>query len=176
MQSLVQWFMQLDFRKAIWLAPLAWCLHELEEWNIDTFGKQHFLDEATATIDHRALWIGLGIAALNGVIWTAITAWPKNPRFGAFLTLPFFVYFSFANALQHIYWTIYFQTYAPGVITAVLVVMPVVVGLTIKALREKLIPPWYVALLYATVIPTLVATVLAGNQHTVLPWPIKIHH
>ena len=175
MRSLVRSFMERDFRKAIWLAPLAWGIHETEEWNIDSFARTHFIDpRSLASIDHHDLWIQLGIVALNGVVWTAITAWPKNPRFAAMLTLPFFVYFSFANALQHIYWAAYFRTYAPGVITAVFLVAPVVVGLTIKALRAGLLPRWYAAAMYATVIPTLVSTVLAGSRYEVLPWPIKV--
>src|SRR5262252_3093230 len=100
MRSLARWFMQLDFRKAIWLAPLVWIIHEMEEWNIDAFDRMHYVDPGSAaTISHRQLWFYLGLAAVNGVIWTAVTAWPKNPRFAAFLTLPFFVYFSFGNVL-----------------------------------------------------------------------------
>lgn len=82
-----------------------------------------------ASIDHRSLWSTLAIVALNGAVWTALTSWPRNARFAAFLTLPFFVYFSFANVLQHVYWSALFRTYAPGVTTAVLLVAPVVLGL-----------------------------------------------
>ena len=88
--------------------------------------------------------------------------WPKNPKFAAFLTLPFFVFLSFGNVLQHIYWSFYFRTYAPGVITAVLLVGPVVIGLTVKAIRGKLIPWWYAAILYLLVVPTMVSTVRSG--------------
>jgi uncharacterized protein with HXXEE motif len=174
---LFKWFMQLDFRTAVWLAPLVWSLHEAEEGisRIDIFTRKHFIDSGSlATISPRGLWMALGVVAFNGVIWTAVTALPHNPRFAAFLTLPFFVYFSFANVLQHIYWSAYFRTYARGVITAVLLVAPVVIGLTAKAIEARLIPWWYATALYATVVPTLVSTVLASNLKAVLPWPIKV--
>jgi hypothetical protein len=175
MQFVARWFWELNSRRAIWLAPVAWALHELEElvFDIAAFGATYFLTLPPRAITGQPLWIGLAIVALNGFIWTALTAWPKNPRFAAYLTLPFFVYFSFANVLQHVYYSIYFRTYQPGVVTAVVLVAPVVVGLTMKAVGGKLIPWWYAAVLYATVVPTLIATYRAGNETLVLPWPLK---
>jgi len=157
--------MRLDFRKAIWIAPLIWTVHEAEEWDINSFEAQHFADPGYfSLIDHYVLWIGLGLVASYGIIWTCLTAWPKNPKFAAFLTLPFFVYLSFGNVLQHIYWAFYFRGYTPGVATAVLLVGPMVIGMTIKAIRGKLIPWWYAAILYLLTIPTMVSTVRAANH------------
>ncbi|HEY4214047.1 MAG TPA: hypothetical protein VGM84_21410 [Steroidobacteraceae bacterium] len=86
-QSLFAWFLNLDFRKAIWLAPLAWAIHEMEEWNIDAFVRSHFIDAGSlAADDSHGLWISLAIVAGNGIVWTALTSWPRNPRFAAFLT------------------------------------------------------------------------------------------
>lgn len=158
--------MGLDFRKAIWIAPLVWAIHEAEEWDISGFESRHFVDPGYfSLIDHPVLWIGLGLVASYGIIWTCLTAWPKNPKFAAFLTLPFFVYLSFGNVLQHIYWTCYFRRYTPGVATAVLLVGPVIIGLTIKAIRGKLIPAWYAAILYLLTIPTIASTVRATNHN-----------
>ena len=165
MKRLVDWFLRLDFRKAIWLAPLAWTLHEAEEWNINHFESRHFADPGYfSLIDRPILWIGLAWVSLMGIIWTSLTAWPKNPKFAAFLTLPFFIYLSFGNVLQHIYWTLHFRTYAPGIVTAALLVGPVVVGLTVKAIRGRLIPWWYAAIFYVLLIPTVISTVRAANQ------------
>lgn len=152
--------MGLDFRNAIWLAPLAFGIHEMEEWNIDSFEKTHFADPGYASlVDHPVLWIGLALITLAGILWTALTSWPKNARFAAFLTLPFFIFVAFGNALQHLVWTVSFRTYAPGVVTAVLLVAPVVIGLTILALRQRLIPWWYAVVLYVALTPTLISTV-----------------
>ena len=165
MKRFVEWFMRLDFRKAVWLAPLVWALHEAEEWNIAKFESEHFADPGHfSLIDHPVLWISLAMIASYGLIWTALTAWPKNPKFAAFLTLPFFVYLSFGNFLQHIYYTIFFRGYTPGVATAGLLVAPVVIGLTVKAIRGKLIPWWYAAILYLLTVPTMVSTVRAANH------------
>jgi hypothetical protein len=162
-------FMNLDFRKAIWLAPLAWTLHEAEEWNINEFESQHFVDPGYfSLIDHPVLWLGLAQVALHGVLWTALTAWPKNPRFAAFLTLPYFIYIPFGNVGAHLYWVFLFGSYTPGILTAVLLVAPVVLGLTIKAVRERLIPWWYAAILYLLPIPALISTIQSADH--ISPW------
>jgi Protein of unknown function with HXXEE motif len=83
----------------------------------------------------------------------------------AFLTLPFFVYLSFGNVLQHVYYAFFFRGYTPGVATAVLLVAPIVIGLTIKAIRDSLIPRCYAAMLYLLVVPTVVSTVRAANHN-----------
>ncbi len=45
-----------------------------------------------------------------------------------------------------------------------LLVAPVVLGLTAKALRGRLIPWWYAAVLYLAAIPSVVTTIQAGNH------------
>lgn len=162
---IVKWFMQLDFRQAIWLAPLVWAIHEAEEWDIHAFESEHFIDPGYfRLIDRPVLWIGLALVAFYGLLWTLLTAWPKNPRFAAFLTLPFFIILSFGNVLQHMFYTFHFRTYAPGVVSAVLLVAPVVIGLTAKAIRGRLIPWWYAALLYVAIVPNMVSTVRTPDQ------------
>jgi len=164
-EQLYSWFVGLDFRKAIWLAPLAWTLHETEEWDINRFESQHFVDPGYfSLVDHPVLWIGLAQVALQGVLWTALTAWPRNSRFAAFLTLPWFIYFSFGNALQHFWWELRFGGYTPGIVTASLLVFPVVIGLTIKAIREKLIPWWYAGIFYLCGGSMLISAIRSGDH------------
>jgi len=161
----LDWFMGLDFRKAVWIAPLVWTLHEAEEWNIIDWGRSRFADPGYfSEIDHHIAWVGLGLVASAGVLWTCLTAWPKNPKFAAFLTLPFFVFFSFGNAVQHIYYAYFFAGYNPGVLTATLLVGPVVIGLTVKAFRGRLIPWWFVTALYVLTLPSMVMTLRALDQ------------
>src|SRR5690349_9025790 len=115
MTKLLDWFLQLPFRRAIWLAPAAWVLHEAEEWNINVFERAHYRDPGYFDkVDHAVLWLGLAQVALLGVLWTLLTAWPRNPRWAARLTLPFFIYIPFANVLQHIYAELRFGGYTPG--------------------------------------------------------------
>src|SRR5262249_50304120 len=109
-------------------------------------------------------WVGLGLVAFAGVLWTGLTAWSKNPKFAAFVTLPFFVFFAFGNALQHIYYALFFRGYDPGLVTATILVGPVVVGLTVKAVRDRLIPWWFATVVYILTIPSMVVTIRALNH------------
>lgn len=173
-RRIAAWFMRLDFRKAIWLAPLVWCLHEAEEWNIDTFERANFVDPGYfSLIDRPMLWLGLAQVALQGVLWTALTAWPRNPRFAAFLTLPVFIVVAFGNVMLHAFWVWHFGGYSPGAITAVLLVGPVVVGLTIKAVRERLVPWWYLAVFYVATVPGFLPWIQHPNQ--IAPWMQTLH-
>lgn len=159
------WFVEVNFRKAIWLAPLAWTLHEAEEWDINRFESRHFIDPGYfSLVDHPVLWIGLAQVALQGMLWTALTAWPRNSRCAAFLSLPWFIYFSFGNALQHFWWEFRFGGYTPGIVTATLLVAPVVIGLTIKAIREKLIPWWYAGIFYLCAAGMLISAIRSGDH------------
>ena len=49
----------------------------------------------------------------------------------------------FQNALQHVYWQFAFGTYAPGVVTSVVLLLPVTLYVIGRALRESLVPGWY---------------------------------
>ena len=99
---------QIPFRKAVWLLPLAWTLHEAEEWNILDWYHAYWVKvpEATPT----EMRVGLAFMSLVGVGWTAFTLLPRKPKLTAFLLLPFFTLMAAGNAVQHIYWTVAFQS------------------------------------------------------------------
>jgi hypothetical protein len=67
--------------------------------------------------------------------------------------------------MQHAYYGIFFRGYTPGLATAVLLLGPLIIGLTVKAIRGKLVPWWYVAILYLLVVPTTVSTVRAAHHN-----------
>jgi hypothetical protein len=172
--KIAAWFWRVDFRKAIWLAPLVWALHEAEEWNIDEFERANFVDPGYfSLIDRQMLWLGLAQVALQGVILTALTAWPRNSRFAAFLTLPVFIVVAFGNVLTHAFWVWHFGGYTPGAATAVLLVGPVVVALTLKAVHGKLIPWWYAALFYLATVPGLLPWIQSPNE--IPAWMQRLH-
>ncbi len=150
------------FRRAVWLLPCAWALHEAEEWNILGWYHRYWVNvpEVTAT-DIRT---GLAFIALVGFVWTLVGALFRNPKATASLVLPFFTAVASGNALQHIYFVFRFGTYAPGVVTAALVVIPCTLYVTLRAVRNGLISRWYAAIIYLPVIPLLALTIRAGNE------------
>jgi hypothetical protein len=97
-------------------------------------------------------------------VWTLLATLSSNPRFTAFAIFPFFTFFAFANALQHIYFVYYFRSYNPGVVTAVILVIPSMLYMTLRALQANLIPWWYVVIVYLPLIPAMATVIRTGNE------------
>ena len=70
------------------------------------------------------------------------------------------------NILQHVYWQIRFNQYAPGLCTAILLLAPLSLGIIVTSIVENLIPGWYLIALGVAIIPGLVDTVRSGNKLT----------
>ena len=104
----------MPFLTAIWLLPFALALHEAEEWNILRWERRNFVNLPAKT--HASVRTFLVFFTLFGFLWTALAALPSNPKIAAFLFLPFAAG-AFLNALQHLFYMMYFRQYAQGVIT-----------------------------------------------------------
>lgn len=150
------------FQKAVWILPCVWGLHEAEEWNILAWFHRYWVNVPPLTeVD---LWTWLVFITFAGFAWTFLVVIPKNPRLAAAIVLPFFTVIAFGNALQHVYFVFKFGDYAPGVVTALLLLIPSVLYLTRLALLDGLIPWWYALLIYLPVIPQLVLVIGSGNE------------
>lgn len=154
-------FEGISFSTVIWLLPLAMALHEIEEWNILDWYHRNFVDlPATTYTSTRAFII---FVILYGFAWTAVALLFVNLKVTAVL-LSLLAVVVLLNALQHVYWVIAFRDYAPGVITSVLLVIPVIVFLGLVAGHQGLLPIWYQVLLCILVMAGLAQTAMAGNR------------
>lgn len=153
----------MSFLTAIWLLPVAVALHEAEEWNILGWYQRNFVNLPAKT--HASIRTFLVFLTLLGFLWTALATLPNNPRLAAFVFLPFAAG-AFLNALQHLFYTLSFRQYAPGVITSVVLYLPIVGYLTARAMEENLVPVAYVVVLVILVILGLIQTIQAGNTFT----------
>ena len=115
-------FENAPFSVVVWLLPLAIALHELEEWNILSWYKRHFMDLPPKTDVSTRLF--LIFVSLLGLVWTAVAGWPADPRWTAFLLSPL-IGVALLNALQHVYWWGAFRAWAPGSITSLTLLLPV---------------------------------------------------
>jgi hypothetical protein len=161
---------QLDFLSLIWLFPIALALHELEEWNIIHWYHSHFVDLPDKTQTSTRFF--LVFVSLVGFVWTGIAAWSGEAPLAAYILFSFLA-IVFLNCAQHIYWQILFKTYAPGILTSVFLLLPVIGILVYRALAENLISIWYVLLLFVVIVPGFVDTLRAGN--TLTPQFFRIH-
>jgi len=151
----------VPFRRLVWLLPVAFTLHELEEWNILLWYRTQFVNPPSTS--DRGVHVGLLAISLLGVLWTAGACLLPTPRATALVALPFFVVFVLGNALQHVYWQLAFGAYAPGVVTSALLIIPSVVLLSWHAVRSRLVAPAYLAVLYASSVAVVFYAVRAGR-------------
>jgi len=169
--NLVAFLNQMPFLTAIWLFPVALALHEAEEWNILGWQQRNFVNLPAKT--HASVRTVLVFVILLGFLCTALAAWPNNLTIAAFVLFPFAA-IGFLNALQHLFYTMYFRQYAPGVITSVVLLLPISGYLTARAIQENLVPLVYVVVLMLLVILGLIQTMNAGN--TLIPAFRAISH
>jgi len=162
MNGIISKIGKLSFREFIWALPIGWALHEMEEWNIISWYQRHFVNPPEMT--SLSVLSLLFFSALVGFVWTFIASLFRNPKVTAGILLLFFILAAFMNAIQHISWTVMFNAYSPGVLSSVLLIIPSVSYVTSRCLSERLLPKWYIIILYLLTIPRIIETVRYGNE------------
>ena len=161
---------RIDFLVILWLFPIAYALHEAEEWNILAWERRNFEGVEHATDRGARTW--LVFITLIYFLWCAAATLPGNPVFAATVFLPAMA-IAILNALQHVYWSFRFGEYAPGVVTSVLLVIPTGGYIVARAVRQGYTPVWYAAMWAVLILLGLVQTLRAGNEMTS---PIRAIH
>jgi hypothetical protein len=147
----------LPYASLVWVVPVVFSLHELEEWNAHAWEQAHFVEMPyIPLVGSRMFFFAAGVFSFL-LVW--IVTRFKSPKIIASLTLPFIVLIT-VNGVQHIFYTLYFQSVYPGFIFGGLLGVPVGVYLVVRALKDRLVHP-----LYALPFAGLAAFALA---HTVL--------
>lgn len=75
-------------------------------------------------ISAYAIWLGLVLVTVLFTGWIFVATRFRNPVAMGLVALPAVALVAVGNAVQHITWTILFRAYAPGVASAVVVVVP----------------------------------------------------
>lgn len=142
--------------------PVAWALHEAEEWFILSWYERYWTGLEGLSSTTVRTW--LIFASASGFLATFLFTRIRSTRIAAGLVLLFFAPMLFPNAIQHIFWVFYFGAYAPGVVTSVLLLIPIFLYLTVRSVREARLPVWFAVVLYLPTIPTMLATLRLGNE------------
>ena len=117
-----------------WAFPVAVTLHNLEEAIfIPAFWEQRSWHLALSGREFG--FLGFAFSAVTFLV-TYLSVHSGGKGVGAYM-LVILSGVMFLNAFWHIGATIYFQSYAPGVVTAVLLVMPVTAYLLYCAARQR---------------------------------------
>ncbi len=152
---------KIPFNKLIWLIPIVYLFHELEEWYIFEWWSNVFPDSPPLPVFAGRVW--LLASSILGFILIASFSYFKNPKTVAISSL-ILASLPFGNGLQHLYWLFYFNCYAPGVIFASFIGIPITIYLIYRAISEKLIKKRFVLILSIYPIYVFIEVVMAGNQ------------
>jgi Protein of unknown function with HXXEE motif len=164
MNSILTALESLDFLTALWLFLLAFVLHEFEEWHITEFERRNFVGLPPSATERSArMWIAF--ICTVGLIWCAAATLPGIPSLAAWVFLPAITVL-LVNSFQHVYWSLRFKQYAPGVITAVALLIPIGGYVAAWALRQEYVPVWYAAALAGLIVGGVIHTLRAGNKMT----------
>lgn len=162
MNGIVTMIEGLSLRESFWIFYLFFVIHELEEWNIARFEKRFFTGLPATHSDRNArAWIG--VVCLIGLLWCVAASLPSSPHIAAYIILPA-IFFSAANALQHVYWSLRFRSVASGLASAVILILPSAAYLTALIIARGLVSLWYAAGLSILVVLMLAETVKSGDS------------
>ena len=137
---------RLGFRQLVWLFPLAYVLHVLEELPRFTAWAIRYANPGFTMRDYLSIHLA-GIAVAVAAPW-AIKYFSNRLVIFAFFTFVF-TPAAFFNIVFHVGATVVFGAYCPGLITA-LTVYPLVLFLVSRsALRERLLPMSFAVVSFA---------------------------
>jgi hypothetical protein len=108
--------------RSLWLVAAAVAVHELEEWNIASWTARNFTNHTG--VSDPAIWVGLVVITGTFTAWIYAATRLENPVAIAAVALPAVALVAAGNAVQHVTWAFLFSGYNPGVVSAVLLVLP----------------------------------------------------
>jgi hypothetical protein len=141
-------------------APASLALHEAEEWDILRW-YHHYWNNVGA-LSNRIVWTWLVFYSVLGFLVTLLATRFRSEKVTAYMVVFFFT-FPFLHGFLHIYWVFFIGAYSPGVITSVVVLIPVCAALAVRGLRERLVPPWFVGLSLLLNLPQFVGAIRLGD-------------
>lgn len=160
---MVELLSSLELKTIYWLIPVVQLIHELEEWNILKWYKNNFEDIPASTNFSTRFWIIL--FSLFAYVWVTICFFIQNLFISALL-ISLVLIITTLNSLQHIYWQILFKKYAPGVVTSILLVLPLNLYVTYRIVHQDLVPAWLLLIISFPILPGIIQTFRAKNKMT----------
>lgn len=125
-------------RRALWLLPAAFTLHELEEWNILAWYERYWTNLDPRQFNETVVHTFLIFAIVAFASWTWLAL--RLPlRWAAHLVLVPFVLIVFGHSFLHVAWVVENGAYAPGVVTAAVLIVPITAYVVPLVVRERVV-------------------------------------
>jgi len=136
----------MTFRNLQWLFPIAVTLHNAEEaiW-MPRWDVRHLEDVVGRPPGVAEIRVALVVLTLLAFAFTYFSARRGPETVWAYLVFGYIIAMLANVFVPHVPAAIVFRGYAPGVVTAVLINLPVMSLLTIRMLREGWVRGWKAA-------------------------------
>ncbi|UCD01927.1 MAG: HXXEE domain-containing protein [Promethearchaeota archaeon] len=133
MKNFINYF---TYKRAVWLAPLFYLLHIIEE---AVFGFHIFMNKYRGWNTNMLQFLIMNaiIMIVYLILIIIVTIYPN--RVTVFFQLTGLLAAQFFNAFFHLYWTILFGEYCPGLITGIVLYIPFNICLVWIAYKEEYI-------------------------------------
>ena len=153
----------------IWMIPVLFSIHEVEEWNILRWYKKYYrnLPESTNT----SIRIHIIIFSIASFLLTFL-AYAARETFLFSLIIVFLSCFILQNFIQHVIWTLQLKTYSPGLATVVPCVLYVLFVNVLFIQNGLIILPFYLMVLL--VVPPVIRTMNVKGEMT--KDIVHVHH
>ncbi len=160
MTSIFKRLAQVDTRRLLYIVPVVYLLHEIEEWNILAWHKS--VNTGVPDVTDLHVRIALVFVLILGVVWTGISLIAKSRKVMIYTAMPL-IAISIANGIQHLIWWIHFNVYAPGVIFGFFLGAPVFLFIAVRMVKEHLVARLYSIACGCSVLVQTVLSLLAGD-------------
>ncbi len=121
------------FKNLIVLGPLIYALHHFEEhivFNFREWRLRYFLDNNPSSTEE------ILVTLISLILLSIFIHLIKNNRGSAHIVLFYLMTTQVANAFFHIFFSIYYNDFSPGLITAICLYIPINVLIIRSALKE----------------------------------------
>ncbi|ORC28819.1 hypothetical protein B4O97_18990 [Marispirochaeta aestuarii] len=135
----------------IWLIPIVFSIHELEEWNILKWYKRYYKNIPEST--NTSIRIHIITFCVLSFILTTIAFLMRN-TFVLSLIVAFVSAFIYFNVIQHIIWTVQLKAYSVGLLTGIVSII-IVAYVNYSFIVNNLINSVFYIIFILTVIPII---------------------
>jgi len=138
----------------IWAIPIILFIHEIEEWNILSWYKAHFVNLPKST--NTSVRIHIIVFGIIEFLLTIIAYHSHNIIIFSILII-FLFGFIFTNTIQHILITFISKSYMPGLITAIIATTINIYANIILIKKNLIFSPIYFIMVLC--IPSIIQTI-----------------
>ena len=152
---------KIDLWTLIGLIPFIFALHEFEEWNILSWHRKYQSNIPEVTDLHLQI-IFVFLIAIIFLTFLILKRF-KNRKTSAYIFFPILSLLIY-NGVVHLFWSIYFSSYSPGLIFGFIISCPYIGYIVYRMISERLISKFYFSVWLIVFIILFINTIINSDK------------